>query len=244
MVLTATAPSGQRLRRTPDAGAPKGRIFNHEMYELAFGTLYVGLMTNLLLVVATLPLVVMLMTTNPTTSWPALVLLAPLAAPAAVAAFTVFREFSADGSKTVVRSFVRAWRRHLRRSLAIGAMLAGVAAVVGLNVSFLWTTQRAGAALIPVQVVLLMIAAATALVALVAVPELPAARLRDLLRVSLLLAVRKLHLTVPALVVLSLLGSLLATRPAIALGVVASPLLFAAWGACRHALRPVLPDES
>ncbi|GAA1981643.1 hypothetical protein GCM10009718_18380 [Isoptericola halotolerans] len=224
--------------RSPRAGAPRKGV-GSETYESIFGLVYVGLATNLLLVVATLPLLVLLMTTDPATSWPALAVVAPVAAPALVAAFAVFGAHSADGSTTAVRTFARAYRHHLRRSLAVGALTSAVVVVLVVDVAAVWGA-RIGALAIPVFVTLLVLAVATAVVALVAVPELPGTRLRDLLRVSLFVAVRRWYVSAAALAVLGLLAGVVVARPAIGLGVTAAPLLFAVWGSHRYALRAQL----
>ena len=75
--------------------------------------------------------------------------------------------------------------------------------------------------------------------------ERPAVRLRDALRASLYLAVRRWYLTALSLVVLVLLVQVVATRPAIGLGLVASPLLYVVWANSRFSLRPALdPAQS
>ena len=56
----------------------------HETYTRIFETVYVGLTVNLLLTVAGLPVVVLLLTTDPGRSWPLLALLAPLVAEALI----------------------------------------------------------------------------------------------------------------------------------------------------------------
>jgi len=222
-------------------GPQRQRLVSQEMYETVFGTVYLGLATNALLVVAVLPLLVVLGTTDPTVSWPVLALLAPLLAPALAAVFTVFTAFSAEGSTTVVRTFWRAYRRHARRALAIGALASAAVVVLAVDVVAVWGAP-VGAAAIPVFATLMVLVGLTTLMALAAVPVLPQARLRDLLRTSLYLAVRRCYLTVPAAGVLALLGAVVVTRPAIGLGFVAAPLLFVAWGACRVAVRSVVPD--
>jgi uncharacterized membrane protein YesL len=243
-MATTLTPSGQVVRPSrPSAAAPRRRIFNHEMYELAFGTVYTGLMTNVLLVVACLPLVVLLVTTDPAASWPLLALLAPLTAPALSAAFAVFAAFSAQGTTTVVRTFAAAWWRHLRRSLAVGALVAAVVVVAAVDVRFFWGL-RVGAAAIPVLATLIAVALAAGLVTLAAVPELPGARLRDVLRAGLYLALRRWYLTAASLVVVGMLGAVVAERPAVGLGLAAAPLLYVVWGGSRYTLRPVLPAAS
>jgi uncharacterized membrane protein YesL len=240
-VATTLTPSGQVVRRSrPSAATPSRRIFNHEMYELAFGTVYTGLMTNVLLVLACLPLVVMLVTTDPVASWPVLALLAPLVAPALTAAFAVFAAFSRHGTTTVVRTFAAAWWRHLRRSLAIGALVTAVVVVAAVDVRFFWGL-RAGAAAIPVLATLIVVALATGLVALAAVPELSDARLREVLRAALYLAVRRWYLTATSLVLVGMLGAVIVQGPAVGLGLAASPLLYVVWGGSRYTLRPLLP---
>lgn len=222
-------------------GARRRRLVSQEMYEMVFGTVYTGLVTNLLLVVACLPAVVLLMTTDPVVSWPAYVVVAPLVAPALVAAFAVFSELSAAGPATPARTFWRAYRTHFRRALAIGAVATAVVVVLAVDVAAVWGA-RIGAAAIPVFATLVVLALATTVLALAAVPELGTARLRDLLRASVYLAVRRWYLSAASLVVLALLGGVVAARPAVGLGLAAAPLLYVVWGGSRYALRAVVPD--
>lgn len=212
---------------------------SHETYSQVFGTAYVVLMTNLLLVIACLPFVVGLVVTDPARSWPLLALVAPLCAPALVAAFAVFAAFSAEGTTTVVRTFAVAWRSSLRRALAIGALATGSLVVLGVDARVGWQS-RLGALAIPVIVTLAVLVVATATLALVGVVERPRARVRDLLRASLYLAVRRWYLTVVSLFVLGLLFMLVAARPALGLGLAAAPLLYVVWANSRYALRPAL----
>lgn len=225
---------------TADAAgaAPRRRsLIGPETYEMVFGTVYTGLMTNLLLAVACLPLVVLVAATDPAATWPYLALAAPLLGPALAAAFAVFAAFSGDGSTAVVRTFARAWRRHLRRGLAIGGLATGAVVVVGVDVAFFWG-RTAGAVAIPVLVSLAVGAVQTAVLALAAVPDLPSARLREVLLAAVVLGARRWHLSAGALLVLALLASVVAARPTVGLGFAAAPLLYAIWGICRFMLRP------
>jgi uncharacterized membrane protein YesL len=225
------------------AGARPGerrRLVSQEMYEMVFGTVYTGLVTNLLLVVACLPAVMLLVTTDPLVSWPAYAVVAPLVAPAVTAAFAVFSAFSTEGSTTAVRTFRRAYRTHFRRSLAVGALATAAIVVLAVDIAAVWGA-RIGAAAIPVFATLIVLVVATTVVALAAVPELRGTRLRDLLRASLYLAVRRWYLSAAALVVLTLLAGVIAARPAVGLGLAAAPLLYVVWGGSRHALRSVAP---
>src|SRR5690606_34233819 len=59
----------------------------HSTWAAILGVVHLGMMVNLFVLVAALPLVALLMTTDPVRSWPLLALAAPLAAPALPAAF-------------------------------------------------------------------------------------------------------------------------------------------------------------
>ena len=214
-----------------------------ETFELVFGTLYTGLMTNMLLVVACLPVVLVVLTTDLATSWPLLVATAPLLGPALAATSAVFGEFSRHGQATPARTFVRAWRRHLRRGLAIGALATCAGLVLVVDIVFFFEVT-AGAVAIPILAVLTAGTVTTAFLALTLVPERPAARLRDLVRAGLFLGARRWYLSAGIVLVLTLLVSLVSVRPAIGLGFAAAPLLYAAWGAARLTLRPTLKQTS
>ncbi|RYV52105.1 DUF624 domain-containing protein [Pengzhenrongella frigida] len=211
----------------------------HETFNQVFSTAYMVLMTNLLLVVACLPFVVGLVVTDPARSWPLLAVVAPLCTPAFAAAFAVFAAFSADGTTAVVRTFVAAWRSLFRRATAIGALATGSLVVLGVDGRLVWS-NRWGAVAIPVLVSLAVLVLSTATLALVGVAERPGARLRDLTRASLFLAVRRWYLTVVSLFALVLLVMLVAARPAVGLGLAAAPLLYVVWANSRYALRPAL----
>ncbi len=212
---------------------------SHQTFDTVLGAVYVGVVTNLMLVVAGLPLVVGVVTTDPVRSWPLLALVTPLCAPALSAAFTVFARFSAERSTDVVRTFWRAWHATWRRSVTVGALTTAVVVVLAVDVRAVWQ-QRIGAIAIPVLVVLIVLAVITALHALVALAERPRARVRDALRASLYLALRRWYLTAVSLFTLGLLLALVAARPAVALGLAAAPLLYAVWANSRFTLRPAL----
>ncbi|MEL7978003.1 ferredoxin-NADPH reductase [Isoptericola sp. F-RaC21] len=227
----------------PGRPARRPRIVHQEMYETVFGAVYAGLAANLLLALAALPVLALLLGTDVRASWPALVLVAPLLGPALVATFGAFAAFSDDGSTAVVRAFARAYRRHFRRAVAVGGLGTTTLLVLAVDGAAAWGSPI-GAAAIPVLAVLGVLALATTVIALAAVPELPGARLRDVLRASLYVAVRRWYLSGPALLVLALLAGVVTARPAVGLGLAAAPLLFAVWGAARYALRTTVPSPA
>jgi hypothetical protein len=93
-------------------------------YENIFGTVYVGLMTNVLLAVACSPLIAALaIVRNPVASWPFFLVLSCLCAPALAGAFGCFTSLQAGGT-VVLRPFWSAYRAAARRALSLWA--AGV----------------------------------------------------------------------------------------------------------------------
>ena len=196
-------------------------------------------LANVLLVLGCLPMVAGLLTTDPARSWPLLALVAPLCAPAVCAAFAVLAAYTAERNTDVLRTFATAWRRSLRRATALGALATGLLVVLGVDIRAAWG-RPIGAAAIPVLVVGMVLVAAASLLALVVIAERPTVRLRDALRASLYLAVRHWYFTAFSFAVLALLYSLVASRPAIAFGLAAAPLLYVVWANSRFTLRAAL----
>ncbi|WP_324851272.1 hypothetical protein [Actinocrinis sp.] len=211
----------------------------HETLGTVFDLVYVALMTNLLLVVSCLPLVAGLVATDPARSWPLLALVAPLCAPGVCAAFAVLSAFSSTGNNAVARTFVAAWRASLRRAAALGALATAALVVLGVDARAAWG-HAVGAAAIPMLITAMVLITATSLLALVVIAERPAVRLRDALRACLYLSLRRWYLTAFSLAVLALLEALAASRPAIAFGLAAAPLLYVVWANSRFTLREAL----
>ncbi|GLW27475.1 hypothetical protein [Actinoplanes regularis] len=200
----------------------------HQTLGDVFDLLYLGLATNLLLTVALLPVLAALYV-------PWLLVTAPLAAPALCAAFAVFGAHPGP----VVRTFGRAWLASWRRAVPLGALATGALVVLGADLRAAWG-RPAGAAVIPVLAMLIVLVLATTLLGLTVLAERPAARLREVLRAGLYLGVRRWYLTLPSLGVLALFEALFTARPVLALSLAASPLLYAVWANSRHTLAPVL----
>ncbi|MFK4850144.1 DUF624 domain-containing protein [Microbacterium sp. ZW T6_19] len=214
---------------------------SHDTWATILGVVYLGLMTNFLVLVAASPVVVLLITTDPGLSWPLLALAAPLSAPALTGAFAAFREFG-RGEPQVVRSFLRGWRATWRKGMLIGAAAAASVVVLLVDVRAV-AALPASVVVVPVLALLTVIAVATALVALVALAEAPQARLRDIVKAALYLSVRRWYLTALSFAVLSVQFALFTTMPAIAIGLTCAPALYVAWANGRYTLRPVLDLE-
>lgn len=211
----------------------------HETLGTLFDLVYLVLMTNIMLVLGCLPIVAGLLATDPARSWPLLALAAPLCTPAVCAAFAVLAAFTADPATPVVATFWRAWRALARRAVALGAITTAALVVLGVDIRAAWG-HPVGALAIPVLLVAMILVVATALLTTVVLAERPAVRLRDAGRVCLFLAVRRWYFTVVSLAVLALLEILLASHPAIALGLAATPLLYVVWANSRFTLNTAL----
>ena len=207
----------------------------HETIGTAFDLAYLTLTTNLLLALAASPVLAVALTTDTARSWPLLAVTAPLAAPGLCGAFAVF----ADHTGGVITTFARAWRRVFGRATAIGAAAAGALVVLAVDARAAWG-HPAGAVAIPVLTTLAVLVVATAVHALSALAAQPALAVRPVLRAALYLAVRHGPLSLLSLAVLALLLTLFAARPALALGLAATPLLYLVWANTRYALRSVV----
>jgi uncharacterized membrane protein YesL len=210
----------------------------HGTYAMIAGVVYLALITNVLLVISCLPLVLLLITTDPARSWPLLAAAAPFCAPGLSAAFATFKEFSRNGV-TPARAFVAGWLATWRRAFQLGAVVTAVVVVLIVDVRF-FADSSIGVAVVPVLAVLTVIVIAVGLVSLVAISETPGARLRDVIRASVYLSVRRWYLTVVSLLVIATQVAVFANLPAIALGLTAAPALYLAWANSRYTLRPVL----
>ena len=216
---------------------------SHETYSAVFGTVYLGLMSNLLLLAACAPMVALLITTDPAVAWPLLAVAAPVCAPAVTAAFTTFRAHG-DGDPRVARTFVRAWRSTWRTAMLLGALVTAVVVVALVDVRF-FSPMQAGVAVIPLLAVLVVLVLVSALLALAALADDPSARLRDLLAPALVLSVRRWWLSLVSLAVVAMQVALFAATPALAIGLTAAPALYLVWANARYTLRPLpAPAES
>jgi uncharacterized membrane protein YesL len=211
---------------------------SHGSLTRILDTVYLALMTNLLLIASCLPVVVVLLTTDPARSWGILAVVLPLLAPAFTAATVVFAAFSDEGGVPVVRTYARAWRTHLRRSLGVGAAATAGIVVLAVDIRAV-SSSRVGAVAVPVFVVLAVLVVLTSVLALVAVPERPDVTVVRLLRASVFLGLRRWYLTAASLVVLLLLAAVTISRPAIGLGLAAAPLLYVVWANSRFTLQPI-----
>lgn len=212
---------------------------SEETFTQVFGTLYVGLAVNALLVLTCLPCVALLVLTDPRSTWPLVAATAWLAGPALAGAFSVFVRFSEENSTDVVRGFLGGWVRHARRAGAVAALATTALVVLAVDVAAVWGT-RAGAAAIPVFAGLLVLVVVTTLQALVGVVSLPDARVVGVLKAAVWLVVRRWHLTVVTIAALAFQAAFFAAQPVLALGLTSAPVLYLVWAGATYSLDTVV----
>lgn len=217
------------------------RRISHETFANLFSIAYLALMTNVLLLASCLPMVLLLVTTDPAHSWPLLAVAAPLCAPGIAAAYAVFREH-AQGGLGPNRAFWAGLKRTWRKALVLGAILTVIAVVILVDIRA-FADSQVGVLLVPVLLVLAVLTATTAVLALVALAEEPGARVRDILRASVVLGTRRWYLSAVTLLALGIQAWAFTSMPAIGIGMTAAPILYVAWANSRYTLRPVLDLE-
>ncbi|MEK8106335.1 hypothetical protein NKG94_16080 [Micromonospora sp. M12] len=151
-------------------------------------------------------------TTDAARSWPLYALTAPLCAPGLCAAFAVMSAYSAGDTGGVLRTYRRAWRATARPAMLWTAAAMTALVVLAVDARAAWG-HRVGALALPVLATLIVLTVATTLLGLVTLADRPTARLREVARTCVYLAVRRWYLTAVSLLVLVLLAQLLAARP-------------------------------
>ncbi len=213
-----------------------------ENYNAVFSVIYLGLMANLVLLLTSLPLVLLLLTTDPVNSWPLLIIAGAFAVPGITALFATFHEHN-RGSMTVARNFFRGLKNTWRRALIIGLAVVGLAVVLIVDIRVL-SSNRFAVLAIPGLVVVLVLTVIVGLHALVVVTELPHIRVREALRASVYCSVRRIHLSLVTVLVLGVQAALFTSVPALAIGITASGALYLAWANSRYSLRPLLSPNA
>ena len=187
------------------------------------------------------PAVVLLVTTDPVYSWPLLALAAPLCAPGARGGLHGVPRARDGGLERRSATFVRGLARTPGGGRSSSAR-RDRAVVVGAarRRALLSASSRSASFAVPVShSVSSPSAVASACSASSRSPSARRARLRDVLRASLFLGVRRWYLTAVSLVVLVAAGRRRSPPlPAIGLGFTAAPALYLVWANSRFTLRP------
>lgn len=214
----------------------------HSVYSTLFGVVHLALGVNLSLAVVALPLIALLVTTDPSLSWPLLAIAAIPAGMGVAAAFGTFRAH-ADGEASVLRTFFRRLASTWRRSLALSAIVVVIVVVAVADVVVLAPTGI-GAVFAPLLVVIAALAVACGVVGLVAITEDPRARLVDVLKISAVIAARRWPFTLVSFAALGVQAAVIVEAPALGIGLTSAACLYVVWAGARYALRPALRPVS
>ncbi|WP_182882438.1 MULTISPECIES: ferredoxin-NADPH reductase [unclassified Microbispora] len=216
------------------------RPARQETYEKLFSTVYVGLMTNVLLAVTCAPLLAALATArNPLTSWPFYVVLSVPCGPALTGAFGCFAGLG-EGSTDVLRAFWRSYRRAAPRALLVWAGGAVAVSVLIVDVAAVAPTTW-GPALVPFFVTMSALVMTVVFTLVVLLAEPGAVRLRPLVLPCLYLVARRWYLSALSIAVLGLAVAVVLLKPMAGLFLACSPLLYVAWATMRFVIAPILP---
>lgn len=207
----------------------------HSIYSTAFNVAYLALGVNAMLAIMSLPFLVLLVTTDPSLSWPLLAASAALTGPGIAGAFATFRAH-AEGDGDVIRAFLRGVRRTWKRALVISAVTSAVVTVALVDV-FVLVPTGIGVLLVPLLAVVAILTLATAAVSLVAITQADDTRLLVLVRASLFLAVRRWPLTFASFAIVAVQAAVLTAAPAIAIGLSAAACLYVVWAGGRYTLQ-------
>ena len=218
------------------------RRISHDTMSTIFGVTYLGLVTNVMLVISCLPLVALLVLTDPAETWPYLMGFAPLIAPAMTGAFTVFRRHSDEGSLEVVRGFWRGWWSTARQALILGLFATGMLFLFVVDIR-LMTGLNLTTLTVPLLLMLILLVVGILPIAMVAVAEVPNTRLSEVIRISTVLGVRRWYLTLLSLVILGSFAAFFIVKPALAIGLAAGPMLYVVWANGRFTLKPAIVED-
>ncbi|PPF43633.1 ferredoxin-NADPH reductase [Pseudoclavibacter sp. AY1F1] len=208
---------------------------SHTVYSTAFNVAYLALAVNAMLAVMSLPFLILLVTTDPSLSWPLLAASAALTGPGIAASFATFRAH-AEGDTDVIRSFIRGVRRTWKRALVISAVTSAVVTVALVDV-FVLVPTGIGVLLVPLLVVVAILTLATAAVTLVAITQVEDTRLLVLVRASLVLSVRRWPMTFASFAIVAVQAAVLTAAPAIAIGLTTAACLYVVWAGGRYTLQ-------
>lgn len=227
-----TGPSRRRIPR-----------LRHETMESMFGYAYAILMTDLLLVLANLPLAVLLFVAHDALqAWPTVLLLSLTLAPSLVGAFEVFRRMRGDEPP---RPFAAFWSGYRRRGPAAALLGLATALVIGfvLYDGAILTGTVWAPLVAPTLAVVAAWALATCTTAVAGLVLYPQASARAIVKAAVYLSVRRWYFSVFALVLLALSAAAVIVQPVLG-ALVPGLLLYVVFANADFAFRRALEAEA
>jgi len=210
------------------------------VFGAIFNVIYLVVGVNLLLAVTCAPVWVLALFVPLKNSWLWLALSGILLAPALAGAYAVFRGYRVDESITIFKTFLTTWATSWPRVWRPGLCLVAGALIVGLDVYVMWRWGMLMAAL-PVAILLVAVALATACVAWVGFAARPDLGWWDVVKGSAVLAVRQPGWSLLTLIMLGIGAAAAWVQPIIGLGLVVTPVLYVVWSNSRQIFAKFLP---
>jgi len=207
-----------------------------------FNIVYLVIGLNLLLAVTCAPVWLLALFVPLKNSWLWLAVSGILLAPALAGAYAVFRAYKVDESVTIFKTYLTAWAASWPRVWRPGLCLVAGSLIVGLDVYVMWRWGMLMGAL-PVAVVLVAGALATACVAWVGFAAQPDVGWWDVVKGSAALAVRQFGWSLLTLIMLVVAAAAVWVSPLIGLGLVVTPVLYVVWSDSRHIFARFLPAD-
>ncbi|MGN8026881.1 DUF624 domain-containing protein [Microbacterium sp. 22242] len=231
-----SAVAGQRASRAPRRGILR---FRQETMESMFGYAYTILMTDLLLVLANLPLAVLLFVAHDALqAWPTVLLLSLTLAPSLAGAFEVYRRMRGDAPP---RPFAAFW--HGYRSRGAPAALLGLATALVIGFVLYDGAILTGTVWAPLLAPTLAVVAACALVtctsAVAGLVLYPQASVRAIVKAAVYLSVRRWYFSVFALALLGISAAAVLVQPVLG-ALVPGLLLYVVFANAEFAFRRAL----
>jgi len=231
---------------TDDRGTAPRRGIPHlrqESMESMFGYAYAILMTDLLLVLANLPLAVLLVVAHDALqAWPTVLLASLTLAPSLAGAFEVFRRMRGDEP---ARPFAAFW--HGYRSRGATAALLGVATALVIGFVLYDGAVFAGTVWAPLLAPTLAVVAAWALVtcttAVAGLVLYPQVSVRAIVKAAVYLSVRRWYFSLVALVLLGFSAAAGVVQPVLG-ALVPGLLLYVVFANAAFAFRRAVEAEA
>ena len=215
----------------------------HSVYSTLFGVVHLALGVNIALAVVALPLIVLLVTTDPSLSWPLAALAAVPAGMGIAAAFGTFRAH-ADGEESVLRIFFRQLASMWRRSLVLSAIVVAIVVVAAVDVFVLVPRPASGRLRAPPRRDRGCSLSAAGVVGMSRSPRIRARGSSDVLQISADHRVRRWPFTLVSFAAIAVQAAVIVQAPALGIGLTSAACLYVVWAGARYALRPALRPVS
>jgi uncharacterized membrane protein YesL len=215
-----------------------------ETFGSIFGFVYTFLAVNFLLAAVNAPLVFFLsFVRDPVAAWPFFLALAVTVGPSLAGAFNAFQALAEEDGPAVkpVAAFMRGYKQSFSRAAPVG--LAAVVLLGFLIFDLVILQSMPGAAaLVPLVVVAAALVVCVSVLMIAGMVLLSTARLKNLAKAALYLAVKRWYLSLAALALLGLIAAAALVQPVLGVALAPAPLLFVVWSNAAFSFKAALQE--